>query len=265
MPQDHQLICGIFNDTAMVHFQILGNWQTETKTGVHRPGRSALIFGPHSKRLSHSSSGSFTSVGYALRAGALGALTGRRMADMVDHFVTLPEADYDNAPPMTSLDPDASAEDSLRELEGSVRAWVHRHGTAVPEELTKSFENQAFVNPSATIKAFARERGVSERTVERIVKRDFGMSPKQVLRRARAFDFASYLAGIADPSEGDELILRYFDESHVIHEFTDLFGMSPGQFSARPQPLLTLTLEMRQARRLEILQRIEPGMKRPWQ
>jgi hypothetical protein len=34
---------------------------------------------------------------------------------------------------------------------------------------------------------------------------------------------------------------------------------------ARPQPLLTLTLESRQARRLELIERLQPGAARPWQ
>jgi hypothetical protein len=41
--------------------------------------------------------------------------------------------------------------------------------------------------------------------------------------------------------------------------------MAPSQFIATPQPLLTLALESRQARRLEALERVAPGAKRPWQ
>jgi len=100
---------------------------------------------------------------------------------------------------------------------------------------------------------------------ERVVNRDFGMPPKQVLRRARALDMASYLRGVADRDEADEMALRYYDESHLIHEFTELFGMPPRQFAQTPQPILTLTLESRQARRLEALQRLQPGQARPWQ
>jgi AraC-like DNA-binding protein len=97
------------------------------------------------------------------------------------------------------------------------------------------------------------------------VRRDFGMPPKQVLRRARALDMASSLRGVADQAEAEELHLRYYDQSHLIREFTQLFGMSPRQFIASPQPLLTLTLESRQARRLELMERVAPGGIRPWQ
>jgi AraC-like DNA-binding protein len=91
------------------------------------------------------------------------------------------------------------------------------------------------------------------------------MSPKQVLRRARALDMASYLRGVADSEEADELALRFHDQSHMTREFTDLFGMTPRQFVKTPQPLMTLALESRQARRLAVLERLAPGQTRPWQ
>lgn len=106
---------------------------------------------------------------------------------------------------------------------------------------------------------------MEQRRLERCVRRDFGMPPKQVLRRARALDMASHLRGVADHDEAEALSLRYYDQSHLIREFTDLFGMSPRQFVDRPQPLMTLALETRQSRRLEMIERIQPGQIRPWQ
>ena len=91
------------------------------------------------------------------------------------------------------------------------------------------------------------------------------MPPKQVLRRARALDMASHLRGVADHDEAEALALRYYDQSHLIREFTALFGMSPRQFVDSPQPLMTLSLETRQARRLETIARIAPGDIKPWQ
>jgi hypothetical protein len=86
-----------------------------------------------------------------------------------------------------------------------------------------------------------------------------------VLRRARALDMASHLRGVADEAEAETLALRYYDQSHLIREFTAMFGMSPRQFINTPQPLMTLSLENRQSRRLEMSERIAPGGLRPWQ
>jgi len=59
-------------------------------------------------------------------------------------------------------------------------------------------------------------------------------------------------------------MLRYYDQSHLIRDFTALIGMSPRQFVKQPQPLMTLSLETRQARRLEMLDRLAPGQSPPW-
>jgi hypothetical protein len=75
---------------------------------------------------------------------------------------------------------------------------------------------------------------------------------------------ASVLRGVADRDEAEDLALRYYDQSHLIREFTDLFGMSPGQFVSTPLPILTAALETRQARRLEMMERLAPGEIRPW-
>ncbi len=135
----------------------------------------------------------------------------------------------------------------------------------MPDPVTARFEALAYSDPQASIADFARECGISQRGLERIVRRDFGMPPKQVLRRARLLDMASHLRGVADSAEAEELVLRFYDQSHLIREFTKLFGISPRQFVARPQPILTLTLESRQARRLEQIERLQPGAARPWQ
>ena len=75
---------------------------------------------------------------------------------------------------------------------------------------------------------------------------------------------ASQLLGVAAPDEADELALRFFDQSHLIREFTHYFGMTPQQLVQRPNPLLRITLEGRQARRLEELERLAPGAAKPW-
>jgi AraC-like DNA-binding protein len=159
----------------------------------------------------------------------------------------------------------ASPEAWLQILEDKIRQEAARGGHVQPDPLTVRFETLAFTNPNASIAEFARECGVDLRKLERTVHRDFGMAPKQVLRRARALDMASHLRGVADEREGAELALRYYDQSHLIREFIALFGMSPRQFIAKPQPLMTLTLESRQARRLEAIARLDPGALRPWQ
>lgn len=236
-----------------------------TKDGIRRYDRGAVFLGPQSKRMPVSVVGSFISVGFALRPGACHAFRGVSMSDYVDRLIP---SDSFGPTARLLMDPpfaDGSPEDWLRALEGSIRRAAEHADRSQPDPITEQFEALSLNNPSASISDFARECGIEQRRLERLVRRDFGMAPKQVLRRARALDMASHLRGVADHAEADELALRYYDQSHLIREFSELFGMSPRQFVARPQPIMTLALESRQARRLEMIERLKPGAVRPWQ
>ena len=265
MPASHTLSCGLFNDTACLRIQLAGEWTAQTATGPEAFGTAALFFGPHSHLMPVTVTGSFISLGLALRPGACTALRGPRIGEFLDRLVPIDMV----APPgdrlLAMLDPEGAPEDWLQALEARVRKRVEHLGSPVPDPIVSRFEEITFRNPAMTVSEAAAECGVDRRKLERLVSRDFGLPPKQVLRRARALDMASHLRGVADQDEAEELALRYYDQSHLIREFTELFGMSPGQFVATPQPILTLALESRQARRLEALERLGPGDMRPWE
>jgi AraC-like DNA-binding protein len=130
--------------------------------------------------------------------------------------------------------------------------------------LSRRFEEASFADPNQSITDFADQNGVTARTLQRVIKRDFGLTPKQVMRRARTLDLATKLCGVADENEEEDIYLRFFDQSHQIREFIAFFGMTPRQFLTDRQALLTLSLEIRQARRLELLDRVAPDAVRPW-
>lgn len=264
-PADHRLECGLFNDTATIRIQLRGQWTARTIDGPRAFGRAALFFGPQSQHMPVTVTGSFTSVGITLRPGCGHALRGVDTADYVDRLMPCEELDLPGDEAIARLGTVTDPEQWLQLLEGMIRQVLANGGEEQPDPVTAKFEILAFSDPSASIADFARDCGISQKQLERIIRRDFGMAPKQVLRRARALDMASHLRGVADSTEAEEMVLRFYDQSHLIREFTQLFGMSPRQFVKRPQPILTLTLESRQARRLELMERLKPGAMRPWQ
>lgn len=264
LPAAYTLDCGLFNDTACVRIQLAGDWTAQTATGPEAFGREALFFGPQTRRMPVSVTGSFISLGMALRPGACTALYGIRIADLLDRMVPTERMGRPLEQILWRFDPEATPEHWLATLEQMMRQRVEHAGGRAPDPIAARFEEISMRDPGMAISRAAEECGVDRRKLERVVKRDFGMAPKQVLRRARALDMASHLRGVADASEANDIALRYYDESHLIHEFTELFGMSPRQFVERPQPIMTLALESRQARRLEALNRIAPGESRPW-
>lgn len=263
-PADHRLECGLFNDAAMLRLQLSGDWHARTAEGMRHDGRAALFFGPQSRRMPVTVNGGFVSIGCALRPGTGYAVMGVSAADFVDRIVECDALGLPGDATLALLDAMDDPEARLARLEEAIRQIVLRPGVSEPDPVTVRFELLAFTDPSASVAEFAADCGITQRQLERIVRRDFGMAPKQVLRRARALDMASHLRGVADQAEAEELALRYYDQSHLIREFTQLFGMSPTQFVATPQPVLTLALESRQARRLELIERVPPGGPRPW-
>jgi AraC-like DNA-binding protein len=262
MPSGYTLSCGLFCDTAAARCQLAGSWGLPT-LGEPQPAGRALFFGPQARLMPVRVTGSFVSVGILLRPGAITAVMGPTIGTYIDKAVPIVSDSLEQL--LLSLPPDGSPEDWLCAVEDLLRQRRDNLGAAAPDPITARFEEIAFLDPATPVAQAAREIGVDRRRLERLVVRDFGMPPKQVLKRARALDMASHLRGVADDDEAEALALRYYDESHLIREFVELFGMSPRQFTALPQPLLTLALEARQARRLETINRLAPGAKRPWQ
>lgn len=264
-PDDYALRCGLFADTSCIRVQLRGSWTAETADGPRRIDRAALFFGPNTRRMAVGVDGGFTSVGVLLRPGVCHALLDVAVHDLLDRLVPLDAVGLSESRWIGLFDPAGSPEDWCRAMEQAFRdALAWRGARAIDPDVTR-FERAVLADPSIGVGEFAAREGIAQRRLERLVHRDFGMAPKQVLRRARALDMASHLRGVADHDEAETAALRYYDQSHLIREFTALFGMAPGQFIAQPQPLLTLALEIRQARRLEMIERIAPGGVRPWQ
>lgn len=264
-PAEHTLRCGLLADTACIRVQLRGAWTAQTRDGLCALERAALLFGPNSKRMEVGVTGSFTSVGAVIRPGAGHALTRRPEADLADRFTTIDRLGLMPGEWLAMFDEQGSPEQWCLAMEQALRSLIAARSAPEPDPVTARFEAAALADPAIGVGEFAAQCGIEQRRLERIVKRDFGMTPKQVLRRARALDMASHLRGVADDAEAEILALRYYDQSHLIREFTAMFGMSPRQFVDLAQPLMTLSLETRQARRLEMTERIAPGGIRPWQ
>jgi AraC-like DNA-binding protein len=263
VPPSQRLSCGLFADTAGLRIQLVADLEAETTSGVQHHGPGALFCGPQSRLMPVRFSGAFVSIGVSFRPSACPPLIGTTISQFVDKVLVTERWTPEYL--LSLFDPDGSPEDWLCAVEDLFRQRIADLKGLQPDPVTARFEEIAFADPAMSIAQAAREIGIDRRRLERLVVRDFGMPPKQVLKRARALDMASYLRGVADVDEGEALALRYYDESHLIREFVELFGMSPRQFTALAQPLLTLNLEIRQARRLEMIRRLAPGGRRPWE
>ncbi|QYU66267.1 helix-turn-helix domain-containing protein [Leptolyngbya sp. 15MV] len=264
VPGDGSVDCGLLADTASMRVFIKADAWAETRDGRHHHGRGAFFFGPQSRRMRVNVRGSFATVGIGFRPGASHALRGEGIGPLVDRVVPVEHFGGDSAALVAAFEGCHDPREWLDILEKRMEQVFANWSDLLPDPVTAAFDRAAFADPNRQIADIADELGCTRRRLERIVRRDFGLSPKQVLRRARALDMAAKLRGVVDARESEELALRYYDQSHLTRDFVTFFGMTPAQFANTPQPLMTNTLEIRQARRLEELERLRPGEPYPW-
>lgn len=266
---DNVIECGLVSDTPVLRVLFRGEWTAETRDGVGRYGPSALFFGPQTRRMPVAVKGSFATLGVALKPGVVTALQGPKAEETLDRII-LYDHIYGDREWGTSeqliewFDPAGPPERWLKVAEKLLRQLIEVMGGEKPDAIVEAFDKAAFANPNLSLADFAREHDIERRRLQRIIKKAYGQPAKQVLRRARALDIAAELRGVADNAEAEDMALRYYDQSHLNRDFTAFFGMTPKQFARTPQPLMTLTLEARQARRLEVLGRLSPGEDLPW-
>ncbi len=262
---DLHINCAMCSDVVYIRSLLGGHWTAETADGHRQFSQQTLLFGPHSHAMPITCNGPIMTGGIALRPGALHAITGISQSTMLDRIDPCDNSGLLRGNLGGIIDPDLPPEAWLDALEQALRYYIGKVGAVPPSPISTEFETAAFRDPTISVSGFAAEHNISERTLQRIVLRDFGSAPKQVLRRARALDMGARLCGVADEDEAEELMLRYFDQSHMIREFMAFFGVPPREFRSQLRPLMTISLETRQARRLEVLERLAPGQIRPWQ
>lgn len=264
VPSDFHLDCGICNDIAFQRVLMGGQWQAYTADGVMNAGREAILLGPHSRHMRVETSGSLSTVNVGFRPGAKRHLFGMTAADLVDRIARDDPFGLINPDGTTVFAPDGEPLEWAQIVEEHVRRFIKKHDPLPPDKISSEFELASFANPNIAPGDFAESQNISLRQLERVVRRDFGLTPKTVLRRARALDLAAQMLGISDEREEEEFLLRYFDQSHLIREFQAFFGITPHALRSTERMLLTINLETRSARRLEELKRLAPGDKRPW-
>lgn len=79
--------------------------------------------------------------------------------------------------------------------------------------------------------------GIGRRTLERLCKRAFGFSPKQVLRRHR---FMRSLIHFTTDRTGrwiDAIDTQYHDQAQFVRDFREIMGVTPREFELQGKPI----------------------------
>lgn len=245
--------CALLNDTPYIRVLTDGDWDARTASGKVSVGRDGYIFGPQTMRMPVAVTGPVFAAGLGIRPAAWAGLSGTAAGQLLNDILPLTALGLDPAPFHQAIANAADRALWLDRLEQAFRDLLDRLGRPDPDPVCEAFDRASLIDPDFAVADFAEQHGIGQHRLARSVKRGFGLTPKGVLRRCRALDLAAQLLGVGDPAEAEDLILRYFDQSHIIREFRHFFGMTPRQFRIADQPILRLSLESRQARRREAM------------
>ena len=259
--------CRTFSEHPVMRIIFGARWTAHTADGVFdfEPGEEGLTlhFGPNTRHMPLVAHASFRVVTINYGPGAGGSFDLPPPAETLDRIYRLdPVSRSPTVLPGYRPQPDKrawldAAEEQLAAAFAAAAPWP-------PSPLMTAFETLCLTDPGGSLDGFARAHAVTRRTLERAIHREWGVTPHQAQRRARALDMAAVLLGVALEDEEQELRLRYFDQSHLIREMRHYFDMTPGQLMNAACPLLRITMEIRQSRRVEALARIGAGEARPW-
>ncbi|ANU06627.1 helix-turn-helix domain-containing protein [Paraurantiacibacter namhicola] len=268
LPPGVRVKCGMFVDHSCLRIIYRDPWTADTLDGqqVWDPGAEgkALYFGPQSRCMPLAIEGRYIAITLHFTAGAPSVLGGPPQSEMLDRIV-----EFDSIAEVTKAvhrhaPLDEPYENWIIALEKVLGSYIDQIDAAEPDPLSLAFERQALVNPHLPVEDFCRRAGVGRRTLERIIKRDFGVTPKFAMRRARAMDMGAALLGVAREEDEAGLALRYTDQSHLIREIKSFFDLRPKDLKTGAHPFLRLSLEVRQRCRLDALKQLHPDEIGPW-
>lgn len=170
-------------------------------------------------------------IGFNFQPGKAHPFFGTRLDEFTDRVVTLDEAW--GAEGRELEDRVAEAKTPLAVKKVVEAAFIRRlerfegYPTALPEPLEVALEAQG----GARVEDLARKAGCSARHLKRLFDQWVGLSPKIFSRIVR---FQALCGRLTDASQADWVGLAndhgYFDQSHLIRDFSDFAGLTPMEF-----------------------------------
>lgn len=200
----------------------------------------ARLYGVTRGRSSVTLEGDGWAVGTMLTPGAGRLVLGRPVADLTDTWTDLDDLLPDGrlveqVRAAMATDPHAPAA-HLAAI-GAVEAWLATH---LPVDdaglLVNRLVDWLREHPEVTrVEEVARELGMSERSLQRLVEQRIGLSPKWLVQRRRLHDAVEALKSGTVALAQVAAELGYTDQAHFTHDFRAVTGMTPGEY-LRDQP-----------------------------
>lgn len=103
---------------------------------------------------------------------------------------------------------------------------------------------QALNDPEAdSVANLCARLGLSQTQLSRIAMRCYGFTPKLLIRRERFLRMLFTMERRPYAEWPDFIDAQYVDQSHMIRDFKDFTGLTPGQYFALERPILSVAAE----------------------
>ena len=191
----------------------------------------ALLYGPPRHRFERVLAGAGRVVGVRFTAGGLAALLGFPPADGPLPASTLEGLDGPTL--AAAVTATSTMDEATRVLDEALAPVVPDEvdpALAVIEQAMRAVEDGTVVR----VDDLAERLGLGVRSLQRLFARYVGLSPGWVIRRRRLQEVALRATG-GEPVDWSSLAveLGYYDQAHLVRDFTAAVGEPPARYSAR--------------------------------
>jgi AraC-like DNA-binding protein len=192
---------------------------------------AATIWGPRRTRWERVLEGRGRAVAIRFRPGGLRPLLDRPLSALADRTVPFPGLD------VAAIEAELDPERASALLDAAVAARIGAAPTdaiALADRAVALLEHDRSIT---TVEHLARELTLSVRSTQRLFADHVGMGPAHVIRRYRLQEAAAVAtAGGEIDWARLALELGYYDQAHLVRDFTAQVGTPPARYAASGSP-----------------------------
>jgi AraC-like DNA-binding protein len=193
----------------------------------------AWLYGPLRERFERVLEGAGRAVGLRFRPGAIRPLLGRPVSSIRDRRVpgsALPGLDGDA---LTGAVEAASLEGAVAAMEAALVPLLPSEPDPNVELADRAVALLEADRDITRVAGLAERLGLSPRTVQRLFADYVGLGPSSVIRRYRLHESAAHATAGGDVDWARLAIeLGYYDQAHLVREFTATVGTAPARYAA---------------------------------
>lgn len=233
-------------DRAQIRFLLNGSGEYHFANGTVSPTCPVTVIGPTTAPMTAKAQCPLSVFGWGMNSAGWAALMGNEGPDYFDRAFDARQIFGDWI--MQVRDELIAAENFAEQIElGSIAAEdVFRFKSTAPFEFTNTVDSWLSTNSDPDVDVLAKATGLSQRQLERMTNRHYGMPPKKLARKYRALRAAQLLAH-GDSLDDAGLGLAFYDQSHLIREVKQFTGLTPSQLRDGRSALTRATMDGRRS------------------